>query len=97
MANQKFDFNEANQLKTKLSTGIGRVEADLKQMMTMVEGVRGWWSGGSEEAFINNFRGTKDKIVKSLNECISDYQRLVDEIARVKQENDAAIARQLKG
>lgn len=97
MANQKFDFNEANTLKTKLSTEVGKVEADLKNMMTMVEGVRAWWSGGSEEAFIQNFRGTKDKIVKSLNECIADYQRLVDQISKAKQDSDADIARQLRG
>ncbi len=96
MANlQKFDFNEANQLKSKLSSEINKVEADLKQMMTMVEGVKAWWSGGSEEAFINNFRQTKDKIVKSLNECIADYQKLVDQISKAKQEADADIARQL--
>ncbi len=95
MANQKFDFNEANQLKSRLTTEINKVEADLKNMMTMVEGVRAWWSGGSEEAFIQNFKGTKDKIEKALNECISEYQRLIDQIARVKQESDADIARQL--
>lgn len=96
MANQKFDFNEANQLKTKLKTEINKIEADLKQMMTNVEGVRAWWSGGSEEAFIQNFRGTKDKIVKSLNECIAEYQRLIDQISKAKQDSDADIARQLK-
>ncbi|MDD2234885.1 MAG: hypothetical protein PHZ11_10175 [Desulfitobacteriaceae bacterium] len=96
MANQRFDFNEANRLKTQLTTEINKIESDLKHMMTMVEGVRNWWSGGSEEAFIQNFRGTKDKIEKSLNECIADYQRLIDQIARVKQESDADIARQLR-
>ena len=95
MANQKFDFNEANQLKSKLSSEINKVESDLKQMMTMVEGVKAWWSGGSEDAFIQNFRQTKDKIVKSLNECIADYQKLVDQISKAKQEADADIARQL--
>lgn len=97
MANQKFDFNEANQLKTTLEREMGKVEADLKQMMTRVEGVRSWWSGGSEEAFIQNFKETKDKIVKSLNECLANYKTLVDQISTAKQESDAALARQLKG
>lgn len=97
MANQRFDFNEANALKNKLSSEANKLEGDLKNMMQQVEGVRNWWSGGSEEAFINNFKQTKDKIVKSLNECIADYQKLVDQISKAKQESDADIARQLKG
>lgn len=97
MTSQKFDFNEANQLKTRLSSEVSKLESDLKNMMRMVEGVRSWWSGGSEEAFIQNFRGTRDRIVKSLNDCMSEYQRLIDQISRAKQESDADIARQLRG
>ena len=96
MANQKFDFNEANNLKTKLEKEMSKVEADLNQMANMVEGVRSWWSGGSETAFIENFKGTKAKIVKSLNDCIADYKKLVEQIAKAKQESDAAIAQQLR-
>jgi uncharacterized protein YukE len=96
MANQKFDFNEAEQLKGRLSTEVQKIEADLNNMMTMVEGVRAWWSGGSEEAFIQNFSGTKGKIVTALNDCIMDYQKLIDQIARIKQESDASIASQLR-
>ncbi|MFP4697782.1 MAG: WXG100 family type VII secretion target [Eubacteriales bacterium] len=97
MANQKFDFGEADALKTKLGQGISQIEDDLKQMMGQVEGVKSWWAGGSEDAFIDNFRGTKDHIVKSLNEYLEDYNRLIESIKKAKSESDAAIASQLRG
>jgi uncharacterized protein YukE len=93
--NQKFDFDRANQLKSTLTNGAGKLETDLKTMMQQVEGVREWWSGGSEQAFIENFRRTKLNIEKSLNQCIQEYNRLIGEIAQAKQQSDADIARQL--
>jgi uncharacterized protein YukE len=94
-ADQKFNFSEASNLKGKLSTEVNNVETQLKQMMRMVEGVTSWWSGGSEKAFIENFRSTKDNIVTSLNKCIQDYKTLVDQIIAAKQESDTSIANQL--
>jgi uncharacterized protein YukE len=96
MANQqKFDFEKANALKTKLNQEQQKLENDLKGMVRQVEDVRQWWSGGSEEAFINNFKATKEKIVKSLSECIAGYNKLVDQVAKAKQDSDADLARQL--
>jgi uncharacterized protein YukE len=96
MAIQKFDFAEANALKTKLSNEARKIEADLTKMTTQVEDIRKWWAGGSEEAFIQNFKDTKVKIVKSLNECIGNYQKLIDQVSKAKQDSDAEIARQLR-
>lgn len=95
MANQRFDFDQATQLKVKLNAEADKLETELNQMMSQVEGVKEWWSGGSEIAFINNFKSTKEKIVKSLNECIDNYNKLVDQIAKAKRDSDADIARQL--
>lgn len=94
-ANQKFDFQQAEALKTKLQSEIVRIEGDLKRMTTMVEGVKSWWSGGSEDAFINNFRSTKDQVVTSLNKWIEEYKQLIQQISTIKAESDADLARQL--
>ncbi len=95
-AAQKFDFSQANALSSKLKTGAGNLETELKKMMREVEGVTAWWSGGSEQAFIQNFRTTKDKITTSLNQCLADYQKLVNDIATAKSDSDKAIADKLK-
>lgn len=94
-ATQKFDFGRADQLKNKLKNDVDRIGQELKSMMKDVEGVKEWWSGGSEDAFINNFKDTKDKINKSLNEVIADYQKLIDQIKTIKKDQDDDLARQL--
>ncbi|WP_410771625.1 hypothetical protein [Fontibacillus sp. BL9] len=97
MANQqKFDFDQAEGLKTKLQSEIGKIEADLKRMTTMVEGCKSWWSGGSEEAFISNFQTTKAQVVTSLNKWIEDYKTLIGQIADVKRQSDADLASKLR-
>ncbi|WMT42046.1 hypothetical protein RE628_06310 [Paenibacillus sp. D2_2] len=93
---QKFDFDQAKNLESKLQSEISKIEADLKKMATMVEGVRSWWSGGSEEAFISNFQTTKGEVVKSLNAWADDYKRLIQKIAEIKQQSDADLANQLR-
>lgn len=94
---QRFDFAEAERLKNTLKQEAQRLEADLRQLMGKVEGVRSWWSGGSEEAFIDHFRRTKDQIVASLNQVIEDYSVLIQKIADAKQQSDASLAQQLRG
>ncbi|GIO85887.1 hypothetical protein J25TS5_28190 [Paenibacillus faecis] len=97
MANQqKFDFDQAEGLKNKLQSEIAKIESDLKRMATMVEGVKSWWSGGSEEAFIANFQTTKGQVVTSLNKWIEDYKQLIGQIAEVKRQSDADLASKLK-
>ncbi|GGH11044.1 WXG100 family type VII secretion target [Paenibacillus segetis] len=93
---QKFDFNQAEQLKTKLQSEISKIEADLKRMTAQVEGVKSWWSGGSEEAFIGNFTTTKNQVVSSLNKWIEDYKILIGQIADIKRDSDADLASKLR-
>ncbi|GGG02769.1 hypothetical protein [Paenibacillus aceti] len=93
---QKFDFQQAEALKTKLQSEIGKIDADLKRMATMVEGVKSWWSGGSEEAFIANFQTTKTQVSQSLNKWIEEYKVLIGKIAEIKQQSDADLANQLR-
>lgn len=95
-SNQRFDFNQANNFKSQLEQEGSKIEADLTRMVSKVEGIRAWWSGGSEEAFIENFKQTKTKIVTSLNEVIGNYKTLVDSISTAKSDSDADIARQLR-
>lgn len=94
---QKFDFGEAERLKNTLKNEAQRLEESLNQTLRRVESVRSWWSGGSEEAFIENFRNTKNKIVQSLNQCIEEYNVLIQKIAEAKRDSDASIAQQLRG
>lgn len=94
-SNQKFDFGRADQLKNKLQNDVDRIGEELKSMMKDVEGVKEWWSGGSEDAFIRNFRDTKDKINKSLNDVIADYKKLIEQIKNIKKDQDADLANQL--
>lgn len=93
---QRFDFDQANSLNGKLKSGATNLENELKRMMKDVEGVTNWWSGGSEQAFIQNFRTTKDKITTSLNQCLADYQKLVNDISKAKSDSDKAIADKLR-
>jgi len=95
-ANQKFDFGRAEQLKSKLQSDVDKISQELQSMMKDVEGVKDWWSGGSEEAFIGNFKDTKDKINKSLNDVIADYKKLIGQIVDIKKQQDLDMANQLK-
>lgn len=93
---QKFDFGQADALKSKLKSEISKIESDLKNMAKQVEGVKSWWSGGSEDAFIGNFNTTKDQVVKSLNIWVEDYQKLIESIKQNKIESEQYLANQLK-
>lgn len=97
MSLQRFDFNQAESLKNTLQNEANKLSEDLNRMMQKVEGVRNWWQGGSEEAFIENFRNTKEQIVRSLNQVIEDYKMLIEKIKQAKQEAESSIAQQIRG
>lgn len=96
MVKQEFNFNEADTLKTTLKNEIDKIKSDLGRMEKKVESVTNWWKGGSEEAFIGNFKHTKNSVVTGLEQWLSDYQTLIDSIKRNKEESDKFLADQLR-
>jgi uncharacterized protein YukE len=96
MANQRFDTERANSLKGDLGNGQRNIERELDNMKKKIGEIREWWSGGSEEAFITKFDTTCTKIRKSLQECITGYVSLVNQITDAKLKADEEIANQLK-
>jgi uncharacterized protein YukE len=94
--NQQFDFGKANELKGKLKNEITSITETLNKTKTMVEGVREWWKGGSEEEFIRNFDKTKKEVIKGLEKWLDEYQKLIQQVAKVKEEQDKEITKALK-
>jgi uncharacterized protein YukE len=88
---QKFDFDQAKTLESKLMGEVGKIENTLNQTSKMVAGVRSWWTGGSEEGFINNFENTKKDVVKGLSQWLEEYKALIAKVAATKTEQDAAL------
>ena len=89
--NQRFDFDRAADLQTKLKGEINAITDRLNKTQNMVEGVREWWKGGSEEAFIKNFEATKREVVKGLEKWFEENRKLISEVAKVKEDQDAEL------
>ncbi|MDR1687862.1 MAG: hypothetical protein LBS21_04535 [Clostridiales bacterium] len=96
MASIEFDFARAKEFQGKLDTTMTSVIGELTKMETKVGGCREWWKGGSEEGFIQNFSKTKKVIEKKLNECAKEYKKLVDEVKKVKEQEERDMQQALK-
>ncbi|GHU50695.1 hypothetical protein AGMMS49975_02240 [Clostridia bacterium] len=94
-SNQQFDFSKATELQGKLKNEISSITDTLNKTQTMVEGVREWWKGGSEEAFIKNFENTKKDVIKGLDKWLAEYQKLIKDVAKTKEEQDNALKKAL--
>ena len=88
MASIEFDFGRAAEFKGKLDSMMQTVIGELTKMETQVGSCRDWWKGGSEEGFIKNFSKTKKTIDTKLKECSKEYQKLVDEVRKVKEQEE---------
>ena len=93
--NQQFDFNRAAELRSKLKSELSVVTDRLNKTQRMIEDVREWWKGGSEELFIRNFEKTKKDVVKGLEKWFEDYQKLLKEAAIIKEVQDAELRKVL--
>jgi uncharacterized protein YukE len=89
MGNQlEFDFASSDAFRGQLETSMQTVRDRLQTMEREVEKVREWWKGGSEEGFIRNFSTTRRKIDRKLNEVQREYQRLVTQVRRIKEQEE---------
>ena len=88
MARIEFDFARSDEFKGKLSAAMDEVIAELTKMEQKVARCREWWKGGSEEGFIKSFSKTKKTIDKKLKECAKEYQKLVGEVRKVKEQEE---------
>jgi uncharacterized protein YukE len=93
--NQQFDFSRADELRGKLKGEITSITGRLNKTQKMIEEVREWWKGGSEELFIKSFEKTKKDIVKGLEKWLEGYQSLLKETAKIKEIQDAELRRVL--
>jgi uncharacterized protein YukE len=93
---QTFDFGRASELRSQIKGKINDIDTTLNQIQTTVEGCREWWKGGSEEGFITNFKNTKTKIRKGLQDWLNEYEKLMKDVEKAKQDSDAALASALK-
>ena len=88
MSSIQFDFDSAKAFQGKLDTTMEEVISELTKMEKKVEGCREWWKGGSEDGFIKSFANTKKTIDKKLKECAREYKKLVDEVKKVKEQEE---------
>ena len=88
MASIEFDFNQAKEFQGKLDTTMDTVISELTAMERQVGECRAWWKGGSEEGFIRSFSNTKKTIDKKLKECAKEYKKLVDQVKKVKEQEE---------
>jgi len=92
----KFDFDKAKALEATLVKEIDSINNTLNGIQTQkVEPVRDWWSGGSEEAFIKNFEKTKKDVSKNLQKWLEEYKKLIQDVAKVKKEQEDAVKKAL--
>lgn len=92
---QNFDFDKAAALRTQLKNKIEVIDQSLDDIQNTVNGVREWWTGGSEEGFIKNFTKTKEKIRKGLQEWLKDYENLMKEVEKEKAKADDELKKAL--
>ena len=88
MASIEFDFDKSKEFQGKLDTTMGDVIGELTKMEQKVAQCRSWWKGGSEEGFIKSFSNTKKAIDKKLKECAAEYKKLVDQVRKVKEQEE---------
>ena len=88
MASIEFDFDRAKEFQGKLDTTMDTVIGELTKMEQKVGQCRAWWKGGSEEGFIRSFSNTKKTIDKKLKECAKEYKKLVDQVKKVKEQEE---------
>ena len=91
----KFDFQEAKNLETKLGRELEGIKATLDNSKRSVEGVREWWKGGSEEGFIDNFESTKNEVNALLRKWLDGYKQRMQEVARIKRQQDDELRQRL--
>ena len=92
---QQFDFGRAADLRGKLRGELSSITDRLNKTQKMVEDVREWWKGGSEELFIRNFEKTKKDVVRGLEKWFEDYQKLLKEAINIKETQDSELRRML--
>ena len=93
---QRFDFDRAADLQSKLKGEISAIIDTLNKTQNMVEGVREWWKGGSEEAFIRNFEKTKKEVIRGLEKWLEENRKFIGEVAKVKEDQDTELRRALR-
>jgi uncharacterized protein YukE len=94
--NPTFDFGEAKALEQTLIREIESIKQTLNKTETKVEACQAWWKGGSEQAFIENFKRTKTSVTNSLQQWLESYQRTMAEIARVKDGQERELAQKIR-
>ncbi|MCL2664644.1 MAG: hypothetical protein FWE82_03450 [Defluviitaleaceae bacterium] len=93
---QAFDFARAAELRSQIKNKINDVDSTLNTIENTVESCRSWWTGGSEEGFIENFKNTKKKIRKGLDDWLKEYDKLMKEVEKYQSEKDAGLKKALK-
>ena len=88
---QKFDFDKAKKFENTLSKEIDAIVKTLNGIKEEVDGVRSWWKGGSEEAFIQNFERIKADLEKGLQQWLEEYQKLIEIVGWKKIEQGVSL------
>jgi len=94
--NIDFDAGSSAAFQAKLDTGIQDVFTELNRMEVEISRCRAWWKGGSEESFIQSFRKTRKRIEKDLKNCMDDYKKMVRDVQRDKEREEADISRAVR-
>jgi len=94
--NLEFDFGKAKELEGVFIKEVDTIKTTLDGIQTQkVEPVREWWKGGSEESFIKNFERTKKDVMKSLQKWLEEYKKLIQDVAKVKEQQEKEVQKAL--